>query len=418
MNQPPSSRLWLIWILIVLILFGGLVFFARSFKHQQTLISPSLSGYEIEMFAGDAQVYQSKTSVWVKADRGLALEPGDILKTGKKSEIDFKIADQMRFRLKENSQIFFTTDRSSQNTDSRFRIKLDDGSLYGASEKKLSNPLEILANDLEAVTKNGAFLLQKNSTQPLFLGWMSGKAQVTVKQQEPFALKALEKVVGAPDRPTLSAEKIANKDWFRLQEVYDLIPKSAAMEAAQLDLSQEAGGMFKYVFDHGTFFTPKFGYANREFIKKENGDVYLEIEYDVFPAGSFVGMYLKTRELDVSKFKKIKFEARRAPQDNGYPESMKIELKSNSGTARSFVPRQFSSKWTTYEYPIVSTKLLDIREITFVLHHDSVGGHYKGFLQLRNFELEVVDEKPAITTPAINSTPEAKDIKPVKPLSA
>ena len=159
------------------------------------------------------------------------------------------------------------------------------------------------------------------------------------------------------------------------------------MEAEQIDLSKSAGSFFNVVFDHGSFYTPKVGYAGREFFKDpDSGQVFLETEYDVFPMGSFSGVYIKTRDFDISKYTGLSFEVRRKAEE-GAPESFFIELKSKGNVVRRYAPRTFEKTWKLVEFDFHEKKPLVVNEVVFVFTNARVGEAKKGMLEFRNIEL-------------------------------
>jgi len=155
----------------------------------------------------------------------------------------------------------------------------------------------------------------------------------------------------------------------------------------QLDLSKQIGSFFDFVFDHGTFYTPKVGYSGREFFKDEDsGEVFLEIEYDVFTRGSFAGMYIKTRNLDLSGYDTLEFEMRRV-EGEGFPQSIRIELKSKTGIARAFAAKMPKPAWEKVSFPLHVRNETLMTEMAFVFLHDRVGEDKKGAVQFRRMHL-------------------------------
>ncbi|MBI4711554.1 MAG: hypothetical protein HY767_03725, partial [Candidatus Omnitrophica bacterium] len=182
------------------------------------------------------------------------------------------------------------------------------------------------------------------------------------------------------------------------KETYELLAKSAAMEAEQINLSKLAGNFFDVVFDHGTFFTPKIGYAGREFFKDPDlGQVLLETEYDVFPAGSFCGVYIKTRDFDISKYAGLSFEIRRKGEE-GVPESFFIELKSRGNVVRRFAPRNFEKDWKPIEFDFHANKSIVVNEVVFVFTNARVGEAKKGMLEFRNINLIPLPPDAGVST--------------------
>ena len=386
MQIEETKPRWGTLLVLFLVLAGlaALPFFL--FRAQAQVPLPS---YEIQNFIGKVEIYSNKQRAWVPANRGTKVGARDKVRTGPGGEIDLRVPDQIRIRIKENSEAEVKAPRLFERT-LRYRLHLLRGNLLGSTEKDFKGQkLEISTPVLVAAVRGTSFQVsaspEKDESAVLVL---QGTVNVrSLRTRKVVVVRALEKTEVKGSAPPSQPTRVTRDEWNRMKEAYELIQKSAAFEAHQMDLSREAGSLFQYVFDHGTFYTPNFGFSNREFIKDETtGQVHLEVEYDVFPAGSFVGMYTKVRDLDIAKFKGFRFEVRGDPEE-GYPESFKIEFKSKNALVRSFVPRDYREKWQTFEYPLRFNRSTPLAEITFVFANEKVGAHKKGKLLIRNVTL-------------------------------
>ncbi len=405
--EDPRPRWGLVvFVLLLLVVLAGLPFFLLRSQTQE------LPNYEIQNFIGEVSVYTVRANGWAPAQRGGTLKAGDKIRTAAKGEVDLRIPNQIQLRIKENSEIevrkpgFF--DRSL-----RYRLYLVKGSLIGNTDKQFEGKrLEISTPVMVAAVRGTTFQIEMDSqTNQAVLRVLEGSVKVKgTKSWKTITVKELEKTEVTKGK-TAKPLKITRQEWNQLKEGYELREKSAAMEAIQLDLSKEAGSLFKkFVFDHGTFFTPNFGFADREFIhEKDSGKVFFKLSYDVFPAGSFVGMYIKTRYLDLAKFKGISFQIR-GNAEEGYPQAVKIEFKNGSSIVRAFVPRDFKETWQTVEYPLRFTRAAPITEVTFVVSNEKSGDHKKGAIYVQDFNLIPADKpvagaKPKAAKPAPTSEP-------------
>lgn len=354
---------------------------------------------------GKVEIYARSKRTWIEGQRGYSLNLGDKIRTGPKSEADLRVPDQIRLRLKENSEAEVKKPGLFEKTQApRYQLHLRRGSLIGMTEKGFEGKrLEISTPVLVAAVLGTSFqVVADDETGDSSVRVLRGSVEVqSLRTRKTVTVRSLEKAdVKAGESPTLEPARISREEWNQLKEAYEFVQKSAALEARQLDLSKEAGNLFQYVFDHGTFYTPKFGFTNREFVKDEaTGEVHLEIEYDVFPTGSYVGIYFKTRNLDISKFKGLEFEVRGLPEE-GYPESMKIEFKSGAGVVRAFVPRDFKEKWAKFQYPLRFNRATDLTEITFVFSNEKVGSAKKGMIHVRNLTLVPIPPEELAKRPA------------------
>ena len=408
-SQPRWGVVWLVFL--VLALAAGLPFILFQFQSTK-----DLPKYEVQNFIGKVEVYSSQSRSWRAAQRGERIEAGDKIRTSAASEIDIRVPDQIRIRVKENSEIVVKKPSPFDHA-LRYRLHLTQGALLGATDKKFEGQkLEITTPVLVAAVRGTTFQIEANpETHDSAVRVLEGTINVkSLKTHKSVTVHSLEKTeIKGKQAPTKPA-RVSREEWNRLKEGYELFEKSAATEAKQMDLSKLAGNLFQFVFDHGTFYTPNFGFADREFIPDEkNGTSYLKISYDVFPAGSFVGVYNKVRKLDMQKFKSFEFQARGNPEE-GYPLSAKIEIKSGSGIVRAFVPRDFTEKWQSYQFPLRFSRPAAISEITIVFANEKVGDAKKGSLYLRDFKLVPADVVPP--APASAGAPGA--VKTAKTASA
>lgn len=388
MQLEDSRPRWgILWIFLLLLAGAASIPFF--------LMKPKvLPSYEIQNFMGKVEVYSTERKAWNEASRGQAISVMDKIRTGPGSEVDLRIPDQIRIRIKENSEAEI---RKPHLLDRalRHRLHLLRGSLLGSTEKDFEGQkLEVSTPTLVAAVRGTTFQIEANpETNESAVRVLQGSVKVRgVKSHKSVIVRTLEKTEVKGGAVPLDPIRVSRDEWSRLKEAYELTEKSAFLEARQLDLSKQGGSLFKYVFDHGTFYTPEFGHADREFIEdKSSGKVYVKIDYDVFPTGSFVGMYIKTRDLDLAKFKSLEFQARVNPEE-GYPESLKIEVKTATAITRAFVPREFKNTWASYKYPLRFNRPAPITEIALVFSNEKVGNYKKGTLYLRDFNLEPLTE--------------------------
>ena len=399
-EKPKAVSYWkpLIGILVIaagLILWSH--FAPRSYKPL---------AFEILGFEGDVQIYDFQTRSWRAPKRGEEFVTSQKLKTGADGIINFQVENEIHLRLKENSEI--------QNEESRvmgkrevYKLRLAQGVLLGATtrqfERKQNNDkaiLKILTRDYVANIHGAIFRVQASAQQgqESKIGVLRGFVEVSKParffRSEGVRIRGLEET-SVVDGVILPVTKVTTEAWGLMKESYELIEKSAVMEAEQIDLSKMAGSFFNVVFDHGTFFTPKSGYAGREFFKDpDSGQVFLETEYDVFPAGSFCGVYIKTRDFDISKYAGLSFEIRRKA-DEGAPESFFIELKSKGNVVRRYAPRTFEKTWKLVEFDFRAQKSLAVSEVVFVFTNARVGEAKKGVLEFRNIKLIPLAEATA-----------------------
>ncbi len=381
----------LIFLLFLAVGAGGAVFYL--FKYKTVHLSP----FQIANFFGQAELYSASQMKWRSANRGDLLGEKDQLRTPAQSEVDFNMAKSIFLRLKENSQVEGRTQWPLVK-ENPYRLYVKQGVLLISIDKAFDErAVEVITPTLVAVASKGAVLRvtvdARAGLKKTWVGVLRGQVKVRKRSLRAW-LKRQYVILHGHERSDASqgiapsaAAEISREEWNQIKEAYELVEKGSSSDAIQMDLSKRAGNMFEFVFDHGTFFTPKIGFCSRDFLVDESSnEVYLQAEYDVFPFGSYAGIYLKTRGFDLSKFKTLKFEIKKDLEE-GFPDSFRVEMKAKSGVVRAFAPGQFKPDWETIELPLHFAKTSPIDEITFVFTHQKAGEHKKGILYFKNFTL-------------------------------
>jgi hypothetical protein len=360
--------------------------------------------FEITNFTGKPEFYMSEKKMWIPAMRNSFLGPDDKIKTGPGEEVDIRMPDLVVLRLQENSILSGARPGRFETKGDKpvYRVYLAQGSLIGATEKGFEEKavLRVTSPEIVASVHGGLFEVREKSPGNWF-GVLKGSAVVGTKSdfsKNPVTLRPLQKYEVKGNKVVASATKVSTEEWDHLKEAYELIHRGAAQEAEQLDLAKKAGNLFEKVFDHGTFYTPKVGYADRNFALNDNGEVTLTIEYDVFPRDSYVGMYMKLRDLDLINYNGLEFEARLAPDTDTLKE-MQIEMKSAGSVVRRLAAKTFGKDWKRLSFPLNTGKSTPLSEITFLFSHGKVGEVNKGTVEFRNITI-VKNPNPPPPAPA------------------
>lgn len=376
----------LLFFIVILFCTG----FTGAYYHYAVPVTP-VEDLLIESFAGDVRFQPAAGGAWKAAEPGSSIKMGDKLTTGTDGEVNFGLPEQLKIRLKPDSEFVYQGAGFFEKQPA-MRLRLNQGVMFVATLKALQKkPFEIITPHFKTHTQSGYFRVSVDkSTGATHVGLMRGSAEVYKNElfsNKGLAIKGLETIAAEKNKAANAPARVTRDEWKQMNEVYDLILKSEENEAVQLDLSKAAGSFFDYVFDHGTFYTPKFGYCGREFFKDpDTGEVYMEMEYDVFPLGTFSGAYIKVRDADLMDFSALEFEMRRV-DDEGYPESIRIEMKSSSSTVRAFAAKLPKQQWHKMTFPLNVRTSTPLHEVTFVFMHDRVGEFKRGAVQLRNINL-------------------------------
>lgn len=431
----PKRSYWNVLLVAFVIVAGLMAWFRLSGQSRVPL------SFEVLGFEGDVQIYDLPSRSWRAPKRGEEFSTSQILKTGANGSINLQVENEIRLRLKENSEIKNEESRVAWKREI-YKLRLLQGVLLGATTRQFERKqkegraiFRVLTRDYVANIHGAIFRVQAPSEQDPAnrLGVLRGFVEVSkpsvFSRSKGVRIRGLEEisVVGGIAQPVT---RVTAETWGLMKESYELLEKTAVMEAEQIDLSKKAGSFFKVVFDHGTFFTPEIGYAGREFFKDpDSGEVFLETEYDVFPVGSFCGVYIKTRDFDISKYAGLSFEVRRKSEE-GAPESFFIELKSKGNVVRRYAPRNFEKAWKPVEFDFRAQKPLVVNELVFVFTNARVGEAKKGVLEFRNIYLKPLRKVSATVPqsaakaaavsapqPAVNQRPLSSSVKPSAPVS-
>ncbi|MFA5159802.1 MAG: FecR domain-containing protein [Candidatus Omnitrophota bacterium] len=405
--------------IVVLIIVAGLILWSH-FSPQ----SCKPLAFEILGFEGDVQIYDLQSRSWRAPKRGEKFVTSQKLKTGADGVVNFQVKNEINLRLKKNSEI--QNEKSClMRKREVYELRLSQGVILGATtrqfERKQNNDkaiLKILTHDYVANIHGAIFRVQaapqgQESKIGVLRGFVGVSKPSLFFHPKGVRIRGLEET-SVVNGVILPAKKVTTKAWDLMNESYELLGKTAVMEAEQADLSKQAGNFFNVVFDHGTFFTPKIGYAGREFFKDpDSGQIFLEIEYDVFPTGSFCGIYFKTRDFDISKYNGLSFEIRRKA-DEGAPESFFIELKSKGNVVRRYAPRTFEKTWKLVEFDFHAPKSLPVNEVVFVFTNARVGEAKKAVLELRNIKLVPLPEATVTAPPGAAKAVAVSPTQPVR----
>ena len=415
-EKPQQKTSYWKPLVVVLVIAVGLLLWSRFAPQPSVPLA-----FEILGFEGDAQIYDLKSHSWRAPKRGEDFATAQKLKTGADGIINLQVENQIMLRLKENAELS-DKESKSQGKKDIYKIHLEKGVLLGATTKEFERKMAFgksvsfeVTTPHSIVTPNGAVfrILAGRGSNEDIVGVLRGSVEMAAPSlffpKKGVRIHGLE-MARLIDGVVQTPKKVNAEEWQEIKESYELLAKSAAMEAEQINLSKLAGSFFNVVFDHGTFFTPKIGYAGREFFKDpDSGQVLLETEYDVFPVGSFCGVYIKTRDFDISKYTGLSFEIRRKAEE-GVPESFFIEFKSRGNVVRRFAPRNFEKDWTRVEFDFHATKSMIVNEVVFVFTNARVGEAKKGMLEFRNInliplpEIAAPDPRDAALTAAVSAT--------------
>ncbi len=373
--KPVSGVQKTIFFSLFLLIPGGLLS-AGWFLFSLTPPVPSSPfPIEIERFSGPVEVYSHATKQWRlltrKLRKGIIFKFQDKVRTGKEADIDFEVAGMFRYRLKEDSELEIRRSEHGQTA-----LKLERGLVLGetTSDGK-GEMLQVETDPFILRFREAAFMVRAIDAEHASLDVLEGTVDaINSNASKTISVGSFQHVTvtqGAAN--SFRADPISLQDWKALNEIRDIRVASMPEEREQVNLRKAAGGLFRYVFDEGAFYTPNFGFAKRRFYRdKKTNFVALRIDYDVFPQGSYSGMYLKTRDLDLSKFKRFSFRLK-GDSRKPVPNEMRIEFKNRRAILFGFAARPKSDGEDLYAFELKAAKPTPISEIAFVFEHQKVG---------------------------------------------
>ena len=125
MTFQPPSRIW------KGLLFGAAVLALLLYFLSRPLPAPS---FEVTSFNGQPERYSREKKGWIPISLGDTVGTGEKIRTPYQSEVDLKIPDEIRMRLKEDSELE-VGGRSIFDPKATYRVRLRKGDLLASTEK-------------------------------------------------------------------------------------------------------------------------------------------------------------------------------------------------------------------------------------------------------------------------------------------
>lgn len=390
MGQLLKKHKWAILYLSLIFLSSLFVVFVSYYKPANPI------RFEVINFTGAVEIYDHDARQWRRANRGDEIRTLDKIRTRANSEIDFTNSEQGLFRLGADSELhgnqaFFLDMHPMADPG----IHLKNGSLMiYALKRDASRDLKIVAPFIQVKVLPGSLLFMEVdalSDEPkAWVGVLRGGADVYSKlllKQQTVRVNAHEQTEVQQGSPLSSPVRITRAQWQKLSKGFELVERTLTVEREPVQEFKAIGNLFEYVFDYGTFYTPNQGSMLLDFLRDDDGKMSgLVLDYDVFPPGSYVGVYLKSRSLDLSHFQNFELELR-SDDFLGIPDAVNVEFKTHAGVIHEFPLGAFKDQWHKVSFPLNYPSMTDIVEIAIVFTNQTVGEHKSGSLEARNFKL-------------------------------
>lgn len=374
------------------ILFGLLFLLGNLALLPFFLIQPKIfPPLNVQNSFGEVELFSLEEKKWIPLEGATnTLAVHQRVRTGPGGELDLVgIGGKLFIRLKENSKVHVRKPHLLQR-EASLRIYLEQGTLLGMIQNpsrrikfQISTPL------VEVSPPEGIFQVRsKPEGGESWVSMLKGSAEIRSRaKRRQVTLRSHEKTHVQGKSYPFKPSTISQEDWTQMKEAYGFSPPDVEFEERQSRLAKEAGLLFSHISEGKVFFDPNLGYLERAFVKDpESGQIQLKMEYDVFPSGSFVGMALKTEDLDLGKFSRFSFKGR-SEDEESFPHRFRIEIKSGQKVLWVFHPALLTPLWKDFEYAFQVPEGSLVSEITFVFSNEMAGPQKRGVIYLRELAL-------------------------------
>mgnify|MGYP000004324178 CR=1 FL=1 len=167
-------------------------------------------------------------------------------------------------------------------------------------------------------------------------------------------------------------------------------PAYAKLQAGAIQVAAQEGDparvidLMKDYRDIGTFYDPEQSKAWHRVFSLAEGNKIFGIRYDVRRKYTYSGFYMKLRQTDLSRYRRLNFDVM-GSREKGFPENIKVELKWK-GQNVQFDYIALKDRWTRIEL-LLPPGAKSVDEIAFVFDNAEVGTARRGevFIQSLSF---------------------------------
>ncbi len=351
--------------------------------------------FRVAEVVGKPDIYRDADAAWMTLREGDLVYAKDKIRTVANSDARLSLGDRLTLKLERSSQ-FKGSGSAFFDLRPAFEGHLFIGGLLGATDHKFGSRglLTISTPNAEIRVRDAIFRVQadvRTGVDTIYV--LRGRVEVERREgrfEGMRIVRDLEKII-VRKKVLTQPVKMEPKEWQLAFEAYRMIPSAKGFQLFQQWLSKRAGSLFQYVRDHGDFYTPRHGFIRREFFfDRESQHTLLRIYYDVFPETAFVGFYMLTRDLDLSKTQYLEFDLK--SETEASPEILYMEFKSRGEIVRSFPIQDITKEWKSYHVPVRMGANVRVDEVVIYLRHSMAQKYKQGTLLLRNLNLVLVQE--------------------------
>lgn len=356
----------------------------------------------IQIFSTQGSVQVRRLGAWTIPQSGIILNASDLLRTEENASAILKFPAGVNVLVQGGSEIS-VAGPSFGNQNSPGSLFLHRGSILAASGSVLEPKGKLTVITSRAVlVASGAFFKadvhpERNDRE--WYGVLRGDFLVKLKNAQggrSFKIPTLQKfenllehpkeedIIGESRRgggmfgaPVEDAqpENLETREWAEMASAYESFA-GIRTSPEILNLSEK---FRKAVYEELGFYAPGRGYLERKYSQSPKGETGLLIYYDLYPGGSFAGVNFKIQNLKASSRSFFSFDVR-SVRNEGVPETVFVELKSDHKTVKTFELQNFTPAWNEIRLPLLSQGPA-VDEIVILFKPDRIGPDKQGMLE-------------------------------------
>lgn len=381
-GKERLSAHWIVVSLVSLVVIGVVMFGVIDVREGMSL-HPTVLRKE-----GEVDILQKEVGQWMELKSGMKIKPGDIIRTRKGAEVDLNVPDMYKLRVKENSEIVITNSALFKRRNElicrlkRGKVLVDTDEKFEGKRLRVKTPVAV------ACARGTSFVVSYDPEEKkMWVGVLEGevKVQSTKPGGKSVLLKPLEHSEIKGEQSPSNPEKVKYQQWSDMKEIYDMKEKKSKDDLPRYEAM--VGNVLEKCIDHGTFYKPDYGYCNRDFANDPTRGWVLRVDYDVFPPGSFSGVYIRVHPFDLFTCESLSFWVRGDARE-GIPDLFEVEFKQKAKIWAVYKIDNVTTDWKEYTFPINVIPGAIVNEITIVFKNYPVGRNKHGAIYIDDFSLK------------------------------
>ncbi|MDD5085965.1 MAG: FecR domain-containing protein [Candidatus Omnitrophica bacterium] len=381
-GKERLSAHWIVVSLVSLLVIGVVLFGVIDVREGMSL-HPTVLRKE-----GEVDILQKEVGQWMELKSGMKIKPGDVIRTRKGAEVDLNVPDMYRLRVKENSEIVITNSALFKRRNElicrlkRGKVLVDTDEKFEGKRLKVKTPVAV------ACARGTSFVVSYDPEEKrMWVGVLEGEVKVepTKPGGKSVVLKPLEHSEIRAEQSPSNPEKVKYQQWADMKEIYEMKEKKSKADLPHYEAM--VGNILEKCVDHGTFYKPDYGFCNRDFANDPTRGWVLRIDYDVFPPGSFSGVYIRVHPFDLFTCESLSFWVRGDARE-GVPDLFEVEFKQKAKIWAVYKIDSITTDWKEYTFPIHVIPGALVNEVTIVFKNYPVGRNKHGAIYIDDFSLK------------------------------